>query len=210
LRKGSLFLKYEDECPPAVRDREGTLEVTVTDQLTSNEEIELAPDLVVLVTGMTPGSNASLVDVLKLPLGTDGFFNEIHPKLRPVETSINGVFIAGAAQGPKTIAESVASGLASVSKGAALLLKGYVDLDPFVAVVDADRCTGCRDCEAACPYGAIEFAEAGEGEAARIIPALCKGGGACVPICPEGAIDVKGYTDRQIRSMIESMIEEAV
>ena len=167
-------------------------------------------DLVVLVTGMTPRANHELVDVLKLPIGTDGFFNEIHPKLRPVETVIDGVFIAGAAQGPKTIAESVTSSLAAVSKTAALLMKGYVDLDPHVATIDAERCVGCDECIAACPYGAIEKVVDGDRVVAKVIPSLCKGGGPCVPVCPEGAIDIKGYSDQQVRSMIGAMLKEAV
>ena len=95
---------------------------------------------------------------LKLPLGSDGFFNEIHPKLRPVETVVDGVLIAGACQGPKTSAESVASGLAAVTQSAAILRKGYAELDPLVAVVDADACTACGECLTACPYDAISMA----------------------------------------------------
>ena len=100
---GSVFLKFPEETPPAVAARPGGgLEVTVTDLLTERQEIAIPVDLVVLVTGMVPRANEELVGALKLPLGKDGFFNEIHPKLRPVETVVDGVLIAGACQGPKT------------------------------------------------------------------------------------------------------------
>ena len=120
---------------------------------------------------------------------------------------MDGVFIAGAAQGPKTLAESVASSLAAVSKSAALLLKGYVDLEPFVATVDPGRCVWCDTCTEACPYGAIERVSWEGREVARIIPALCKGGGACVPACPEEAIALEGYTDEQVRAMIDAALD---
>ena len=210
LRKGSIFIRYDDEAPPVVARSDGRLSVTVKDQLIGGEEIEINPDLVVLVTGMVPRENARLTDVLKLPVGRDGFFNEIHPKLRPVETVIDGVFIAGTSQGPKTLAESVASGLAAVSKSAALLLKGYVDLEPLIAKVDPERCVWCDKCTQACPYGAIERITCEGKEIAHIIPALCKGGGACVPVCPENAIDLEGYTDAQVRAMIDSLAKEVV
>ena len=129
-RKGSVFIRFADDAPPVVERPDGELLVRVRDGLLGGEEIDIPADLVVLVTGMVPRENANLANVLKLPVDAGGFFNEIHPKLRPVETLIDGVFISGAAQGPKTLAESVASSLAAVSKGAALLLKGYVDLPP--------------------------------------------------------------------------------
>jgi len=165
---------------------------------------------VVLVTGMVPRENAKLIDILKLPIGKDGFFNEIHPKLRPVETVIDGVFIAGASQGPKTLAESVASSMAAASKSGALLMKGYIDLEPLIAKIDPERCVWCDACTEVCPYGAIEKVSIKGKEAANVIPALCKGGGACVPVCPENAIDIEGYTDEQILAMIDSLIKEAV
>jgi heterodisulfide reductase subunit A len=210
LAKGSLFVKFEKEEPPSVSIENGNLMVGVKDQLMGGERLEIPVELVVLVTGMVPRRNEELVNVFKLPLGKDGFFNEIHPKLRPVETVVNGVFIAGAAQSPKTVAESVASSLAAASKSAALLLKGYVELEPFVATVDAERCTGCNECLAACPYEALEKVTENGRQVVRVVASLCKGGGACVPACPEGAIDLIGYSDREITAMIDVLAREVV
>ncbi|MEW6223257.1 MAG: CoB--CoM heterodisulfide reductase iron-sulfur subunit A family protein [Chloroflexota bacterium] len=205
---GSVFVKFDNDAPPAVERRDGGgLTVTVRDLLTNDEELALPADLVVLVTGMVPRENESLVGVLKLPAGSDGFFNEIHPKLRPVETVVDGVLIAGACQGPKTSAESVASGLAAVTQSAAILKKGFTELDPLVATVDPAACTACGDCLAACPYDAISMAEEGDRHVAVISPTGCKGCGGCVPMCPENAIDLLGYTDAQVTAMIESLVE---
>jgi heterodisulfide reductase subunit A len=208
LNQGSVFLRYEEEEPPQITAGDGKLKLNVKDHLTGGEEIEIDPDLVVLVTGMVPRENAKLEDVLKLPIGKDGFFNEIHPKLRPVETVIDGVFIAGAAQSPKTLAESVASSMAAVSKSAALLLKGYVDLEPLVAKVNPELCTWCGACMETCPYEAVQRISVDGKEIAEINPILCKGEGACVPICPERAIDIEGYTNKQIESMIDALVKE--
>ena len=209
-RKGSIFLRFSDDAPPEVaRDGDG-LVVRMRDTLMTGEEVEIPADLVVLVTGMVPRENATLMQALKLPLDAGGFFNEIHPKLRPVETVIDGVFIAGTAQGPKTLAESVASALAAVSKGAALLLKGYVDLPPLVATVDAARCAWCGECATACPYeGAVEKVLVGSREVAAIHAELCKGCGGCVPVCASEAIDLAGYSNAQVRAMIEALATEA-
>lgn len=208
--KRSVFIRYGDDDPPVVERVNGKLQVKVRDQLTSGEEIEIEPDLIVLVTGMVPRENDKLVDVLKLPVGLDGFFNEIHPKLRPVETVIDGVFIIGASQGPKTMAESIASALSGVSKSAALLMKGYVDLEPFIATIDSELCEWCEECTKACPYDAVEKVLVDGREVAHIIQSLCKGGGACIPVCPKDAIDIEGYTDVQVKAMIDALIQEAV
>ncbi|HEY5433858.1 MAG TPA: 4Fe-4S binding protein [Candidatus Limnocylindrales bacterium] len=208
---GSVFLKFDNEAPPAIaKGPDGRLTVTVRDLLTERAELALPVDLVVLVTGMVPRENRGLVDVLKLPAGSDGFFNEIHPKLRPVETVVDGVLIAGACQGPKTSGESVMSGLAAVTQSASVLKKGYTELDPLVAIVDPDACTACGDCLTACPYDAISMAEEGDRHFAVISPTGCKGCGGCVPICPENAIDLLGYTDAEITSMIEALVEVPV
>ena len=205
-QRGSLYLKFADDDPPEVTLTDDGLSVTVRDLLTGGEELTIPTDVVVLVTGMVPRPNDDLVGVLKLPIGRDGFFNEIHPKLRPVETVVDGVLIAGTCQGPKTSAESVASGLAAVTQAAAVLKRGIAELDPQVAVVHAHACTGCGECVETCPFGAISLVARDGGEIAVIDAAGCKGCGACAPICPENAIDLEGYTDAQVRAMIDSLL----
>ena len=193
---GALFLRWEPDHPPVVEQADGRMVVKVQDTLDEGEEIEIGADLVVLVTGMEPRENDRLNQVLKLAESVDGFYKEIHPKLRPVETVIDGVFIAGAAQGPKTMSESIISALAAVAKTGGLLKKGYVDLEPLIAQVDTDQCTWCGECLTACPYNAIEKVIWGEKELAAVIPSLCKGAGPCVPVCPQDAIAIEGFQER--------------
>jgi heterodisulfide reductase subunit A len=208
LHNGSLFLKFGDDDPPVVAASDGRLQVTVRDQLTSGEEIIVGADLVVLVTGMEARPNGELNDVLKLPVGRDGFFNEVHPKLRPVETVMDGILIAGTAQGPKNVPESMTSAMSAVAKSAALLMKGYVDLEPFVATVDPGLCSWCDACEQACPYDAISKEEKEGKTVAAVNTALCKGCGACVPVCEPQAISVEGYTHQQVTAMIDALARE--
>ena len=207
---GSTYMKFaDDDAPDVAKLPSGGLAVTVTDLLTDRRSLTLPVDLVVLVTGMVPRESKSLVDVLKLPLGTDGFFNEIHPKLRPVETVVDGVMIAGCCQSPRTVGESVAAGLAAVAQSAALLKKGFAELDPLVARVDPDKCTGSGACLTACPYDSITSIEWDGRKVAMVDPATCKGCGGCVPVCGQDAIDLLGYTDAQMRSAIEELIVSA-
>jgi len=201
--KGAVFCSFNRDDPPGVtRGPDGRLTVTVRDMLTYGEELEIPADLAVLVTGMVPAQNSGLVELLKLPLGRDRFFNEIHPKLRPVETMVDGVFICGACQGPKNSSESVASALAAVSQGASILKKGYVELEPLIAEVDPEVCDLCGECFDTCPYSAIEK----DASAVRINSVQCKGCGGCAPVCPRGAINLKGYTDGQVKSMIDALL----
>lgn len=209
--RGSVYLRVPDDVPPVVEPTgDGRLAVTVVDTLTGPDPITLGVDLVVLVTGMVPRGNEELTDLLKLPVGGDGFYNEIHPKLRPVETVVDGVMIAGSCQGPKTATASVASGLAAVTQSAGLLKKGYAELAPLVATVAEPACTGCGDCLDSCPYGAITTHPCQDRTVATIGATTCKGCGGCVPICPHDAIDLLGYTDAQMRAAIDSLVKEPV
>jgi heterodisulfide reductase subunit A len=208
LKKGSLYLRVPDDEPPAVEKLfSGSLRVTTKDLLTGGEEVVIPADLVVLVTGMVPRENDGLVSVLKLAVGNDGFFNEIHPKLRPVETIVDGVLLCGACQSPKNSAEAVASALAAVTQSGAMLKRGFAELDPMVAIVDTGACTWCGKCLEACPYDAIEQVEMDGKQVAQVIKTACKGCGGCVPVCPVDAVDLQGYTDAQIRAMIDGLME---
>jgi heterodisulfide reductase subunit A len=207
-RRGAVFVRFDKEAPPQVEREDGRWRVTVKDLLTDGQELGIASDLVVLVSGMVPRDNRDLANTLKIPIGQDRFFSEIHPKLRPVETVIDGLYIGGSAQGPKNMSESAASALAAGAKAAALVMKGYVDLEPIVARVAADLCVWCNECAPACPFEAIGRVEVGGKEIAQVRDALCKGCGACVPVCPKEAIDLEGYTDAQIKAMIDALLGE--
>ncbi|HTV12475.1 MAG TPA: FAD-dependent oxidoreductase [Acidimicrobiales bacterium] len=207
-KRGSVYLKFADDAPPEVDHKGGRLTVKVRDLLTANEDLSVPVDLVVLVTGMAPRENVQLVRALKLPVGRDGFFNEIHPKLRPVETVVDGVIICGTCQGPKTAAESVASGMAAVTQVGAVLKRAVAELDPQVATVKPVACTGCAACLEACPFGAISLFKEAEAQLARVDAAGCKGCGACVPVCATDAIDLAGYTDARARGVIDALLAE--
>jgi heterodisulfide reductase subunit A len=205
---GALFLRWDPKEPPLVEQDDGRLAVSVKDTLFGNDELEIGADLVVLATGMMPRENDALNNVLKVPKSKDGFYNEIHIKLRPVETAIDGVCIAGTAQGPKNLSESVASSMAAVARTGAVLKKGYLNLEPLVAKIDTSKCVWCDECLKACPYGAIERIQCGDKEVAMVLESSCKGEGACVPVCETDAIDIEGYRDDQILAMIDASLKE--
>jgi heterodisulfide reductase subunit A len=184
--------------------------VRIKDSLTYNEELEIPVDLVVLAVGMMPRRIDDLVDMLKVSRGNDRFLLEVHPKLRPVETAVNGVVLAGTAQGPMNIQESLSAASAAAAKVVSLLGRGQVELQPFVAAVDAAKCDGAGACVQACVYeGAIAlkvFSENGrEVKRAVVTPANCSGCGACVAVCPSHAIDVQGWTLAQYEAMVDAI-----
>jgi len=204
-QKGSVFIKFDASEPPQIDIGDDGCHLTVKDILTSGKELALDSDLVVLVTAMEPRANGDLTNLLKLPVGLDGFFMEIHPKLRPVETVIGGIFIAGTAQAPRNSSESAASALAATAKSAALLKKGYVELEPSIATVDPEVCVWCNECVAACPYEAIDKISFDDKEVATVDVTICKGCGACLPSCPTGALQLLGSTDEQVRAQIDAL-----
>jgi len=219
------FIRFHgDEKPEVVTAPEGdsypTL-VKVKDYLTYGKELEVPADLVVLAVGMMPRNLDDLVGMLKISRGADRFLLEAHPKLRPVEMSVRGIVLAGTAQSPMNIQETLLAASASAAKVASLLGQGKVELPPFVARVDEEKCNGNGACVTACPEeGAIvmqTFKENGK-EIRRpvVTPAYCSGCGACVGVCPNRAIDVQAWTLSQYEAMVEAItmkipsIEEAV
>jgi len=168
-------------------------------------------DLVVLAVGMVPSPISNLIDMLKLPVGTDRFLQEVHPKLRPVEVANTGILLAGTCQAPMDVGEACAAAQAAAVKGSALLTKGCVELDPYVAEVRSEACTAHGRCAEVCPVeGAIRLVEDTiDGRSvrrARVNPALCTGCGICVPECPQRAIDLKGWTLKQYEEMVDAIV----
>lgn len=209
-KQGDLFFKYEEKEMPTVEMNGKTITLKVKDYLTSKKEMEITPDLVVLVTGMVARADAPHIsELFKIPIGNDKFFNEIHPKLKPVETVIKGVYIGGTCQGPKNVSESVQSSLAGASKITALLKSGTVMGDPVVARIDADVCTWCGKCAEVCDYTAIRetITKAGK-HIAGVNRSVCTGCGICAPVCPVNAIEVAKYTDHEIEAMIDGFAAE--
>ncbi len=165
-------------------------------------------DLVVLSTGVVPpASTKDLARVLNLSSSPDGFLLEAHPKLRPVDSFNDGIFVAGMAQGPKDIPDTVAQAKAAASGAMALMGKGRISIEPYYSVVDEDKCSGCQVCISVCPYSAIRLNERGFSE---VNPVTCKGCGTCTSACPSGAISSQHYTDRQIAAMIEEYLNPLV
>jgi heterodisulfide reductase subunit A len=204
---------HGDEVPevtPAPSGEAHPVLVKVKDYLTWGETLEVPADLVVLVTGMMPNPVSDIVSLLKISPGTDRFLLEVHPKLRPVETAVPGVILAGTAQGPMNIQESCAAASAAASKVAALLRQGQVELEPFVATVDQALCDGCGQCVEVCCYeDAITLKSVlvndHEAQRAVVTPANCAGCGVCVSVCPTQAIDVQGWTLKQYEAMVDAL-----
>ncbi|MHA2295922.1 MAG: 4Fe-4S binding protein [Candidatus Hodarchaeales archaeon] len=163
--------------------------------------LQLDFDMVVLATGLQANSDLKdYLQVLNLGQTPDGFLLELHPKLGPVDTPTKGIFISGTCQGPKDISETIEQSKAAASSASILLLRGSVEIEPFIAEVDEDSCISCGICEKMCPYRAIAVEEK-----SVINPALCEGCGSCAAECPVGAIQLRHYKDHQIVNQIYAL-----
>jgi heterodisulfide reductase subunit A len=161
-------------------------------------------DMVVLSVGLEPRKDAAdLARIFSISRSQDGFFLERHPKLAPVSTASDGIFIAGSCQGPKDIPDSVAQGAAAAANVLSLIDRKEVTLEPTVAVIDEESCSGCKICLGLCPYNAITFDETKK--VSKVNDALCKGCGVCVAGCPSGAIEQRNFTDAQLLAEVESV-----
>ena len=170
------------------------------------EPYELEADLVVLASGLRPSDGVEeIVKLLKVSQSADKFFLEAHPKLRPVDTAVDGVFVAGCCQGPKDIPDSVAQAKAAASASLIYLGTGKANLEAITSEINEDLCTGCRTCEGLCPYGALEYDP--EETIMRVNDATCKGCGCCSGACPSGAASMRHFRDRQIYAQIKALTE---
>lgn len=200
---GDLYIQFPDKELPVVTADKGVISVKSKDILTDKKEVEAHVDLVVLVTGMVPDKDQTIGNLFKLPKGRDNFYNEIHPKLRPVETSIDGITIAGTCQGPKNVSESVNSALAAAAKSHSFISKSELELEPIIAMVNKDACEWCDACTKACPFSAITSVTDAGKQIAQINKSTCKGCGMCLPVCPKDAIELKTFTNREVEDMID-------
>jgi len=207
-REGVEFIRYDENL--SISQQNGDLQVSTQDVYTG-QQIEYSVDMVVLSTGMEPQTDhLGMAKTFGISLSPDGFFLERHPKLAPVETTTDGVFLAGACQGPKDIPDSVAQGSAAAAAALSLMDAGVVELEPYTTFVIPEKCGGCRTCEGLCPYGAIGMVEFADGIVAHINEVLCKGCGACAAACPAGAAIQHGFTDEQVIAEIEGALMEVI
>ncbi|MBN2362068.1 MAG: CoB--CoM heterodisulfide reductase iron-sulfur subunit A family protein [Deltaproteobacteria bacterium] len=205
----TMFLMYRKNQPPQVRladpkDGFGML-IALQEQL-SGESIEIPADLVVLMVGMEPRADAAEVaHLVNISRDKDGWFIESHPKLDPVATTTDGIFIAGACQAPKDIPDSVAQARAASARILAKIAQGKIWVDAVYAEIDEERCCGCRMCGEVCPYSAIEYNPATR--RSTVVSVLCKACGTCAATCPAGAIKARHFSDRQIFAQIAGLLE---
>ncbi len=171
------------------------------------QNIEIDADLVVLATAIELQDDIKpLAQKLSLTLDGSGFFKELHPKLKPVETPVEGVFLAGCCQGPKDIPDTVAQAKGAAAAAAVPLAQGRVKIDPAISEIDRDKCSGCGICEPLCPYGAISMSAFNGGHTRALIEMTqCKGCGVCTTACPSAAIELHGYSESQIVAQIEAL-----
>ena len=208
---GVTFLPYDPDDPPRVVQEGDSVAVLLRERV-RGFTIEVPADLVILSLGMVPKADetAALQALLKIPVGSDGFLLERHPKFGPVETNTEGIFLCGCAQAPKDIGDSVAQASAVASKIGALLSRDTITLEPVCSVVDDRLCRACCQCVTVCEFNALEIQELPDGRRVAVVnEALCKGCGTCAVVCPSGAISIRHFTDEMIETMMEAYLKPA-
>lgn len=207
LEEGTLFVRGKvAEVTDAARlpGEEGKLIIQVEDTLAGKQR-RIPVDMVILSAGLEPRKDAKEVaHLFGISCSASGWFLERHPKLDPVATMTEGVYIAGCVQGPKDIPASVAQGAAAAARVLGRIQQGEIALEPIRASVDESKCSGCRICNNLCPFNAITFHE--DRMVSEINPALCQGCGTCVAACPAGAISGTGFSNEQILAQIEGLL----
>jgi len=207
LNEGTVFIRGR---PAEITDiaetpeEKGKLIIQFEDTLAGMQR-RLPVDMVILSCALEPQPDAeAIARLFNISCSADGFFLEKHPKLEPVATMTDGIFLAGCCQAPKDIPDTVAQASAAAAEALAMISKGKVEIEAATAVIDERICSGCQVCKLVCPYSAIDFD--GEKWVCRVNEALCKGCGACVGGCPSHAISLNHYTNEQILAQMEGML----
>jgi heterodisulfide reductase subunit A len=201
------FVRYTTDHLPRVYMEGNQLMVAYFHE-TLKLERTMPVDMVILSTPLVAQPDASEISqMLKIPIGQEGFFLEAHVKLRPVDFATDGIFVCGTCRGPADITECASQAAAAASRAAIPMAKGYVQAEALTSVIDETKCTGCGTCIQVCPYGALRKSDKG---IAEVIVAACKGCGCCGATCPEGAITMTNYTDAQLLAEAKAALEEEV
>ncbi|RJR34619.1 MAG: CoB--CoM heterodisulfide reductase iron-sulfur subunit A family protein [Desulfobacteraceae bacterium] len=212
--KDVKFIRYEPNDKPEVDqgqsdDGRDVLKVTVTDPVLG-KKIALDADILTLSAAVVPAaSNNDIARFFKVALNPDGFFQEAHVKLRPVDFAADGVFLCGTAHYPKHFSETISQAYGAAGRAVTVLSRESVTASGAVCEVSEEDCVSCGACISVCKYGAIEFVDTPKGKKARINPVLCKGDGLCNAKCPTGAASLKHFTDQEIGHQIDALFEKA-
>lgn len=206
--KDVKFIRYEPDDKPRVEaveeDGRRIIRVTVTDRILG-KKLAIDADLLALAAAVVPSaSSPDISRFFKVALSPDGFFQEAHVKLRPVDFAADGVFLCGIAHYPKHISEAISQAYGAAGRAVNILSKDTVTASGSVCAVNENDCVACGACIAACAYGAVEFHDTPQGKKATVNPILCKGDGLCNAKCPSGAIYLKHFTDGEILAQINA------
>jgi heterodisulfide reductase subunit A len=206
------FIRWTPDDPPGVEaakaDGRSVLRVVVTDPIL-DQQLAIDADLLALAAAVVPSAGAGEISrFFKVPLGPDGFFQEAHVKLKPVEFAAAGVYLCGMAHYPKHIPEAVNQAYGAAGRALTLLSHDIVTVSGSVCAVTENKCMGCGACISVCTYGAIEFRKTRQGQKAIVNPVICKGDGLCNAVCPTGAIVLKHFTDEELLAQIDAAVPE--
>jgi heterodisulfide reductase subunit A len=213
--KGVRFIRYEPEDPPQVEpgeaeDGRAVLKVTATDYILG-KKLELDADILSLAAAVLPSSaTKEVANLFKVTLSPDGFFKEAHVKLRPVEFAADGVYLCGLAHYPKFMQETISQAYGAAGRVLTLLSRDIVVASGSVCQVEEKKCMGCGACAEVCTYAALSLVDKKGRKLVEVNPVLCKGCGLCNSKCPTGAISLKHFTDEEIISEIDAMVEETI
>jgi heterodisulfide reductase subunit A len=207
-KSGVKFIRVKLE-NRKITENPQTKNLTVYGETEDGKPVSAEVEMVVLANAAIPANTApELAKILNISQGKDGFFTECQPKIRPTDTDISGIFLAGACQGLKDIPYSVAQGSAAAAQAASVLGKDTWAVEPLVAQVNEDLCSGCRVCESACSYKAINIERVGDKQLAKVTEGLCRGCGICSSACPMDAITMPNYSDKQIVAQIGAVMQK--